>query len=130
MSSEPGGDAAAAGGDNSDNNVWNAAHDASTQMILRSYVEDIESMTAKQQEELMQLRQKAAEQDAALKASNTRAEELQGSLQIKTEQFDKLKLEYQGASTKSTSLEETSKMDQERMDRLQSEGDKLRAEIR
>jgi chromosome segregation ATPase len=130
MSSSEGGTGDASAPAPGGNNPWESARDASSQMILQSALEDIENRAAKQQEELIHARQKAAELDAAWKSSLARAEELQGALQSKTEAYDKLQLEYQGASTKSMSLEERSKMDQERMDRLQVESDKLREEIR
>ena len=121
------GDAPSTGGDG---NPWEVARDASSQLILQQAVEEIENKAAKQQEELIQARQKAAELDAALTASQTQAEELRGALRTKTEAFDKLQLEYQGAKIKSETVQETSKMDKERMDRLQVEADKLRQEIR
>ncbi|KAG7373149.1 TPR/MLP1/MLP2-like protein [Nitzschia inconspicua] len=109
--------------------VWEKAGDESNQMVLQSYLEDIESKHMKQQNELIQTRQRAAELDAALKASQNKAEELQQALQAKTEAFDALQLEYQGANSKSLSSEESAKMNQERIDRLQVEEDKLREEI-
>ena len=121
------GDAAAAG---EDNNPWEAARDASSQLILQQAVEEIENRAAKQQEELLQSRQKTADLDVALTASQTQADELRVALQTKTEALDKLQLEYQGAKNKSESLQVTSKSDQERMDRLEAEADKLREEIR
>lgn len=118
------------GGDAGESNVWEKAEDDAKFMIFRSAMEDIENKTVKQEEELIQTRQKAAELDEALKISQTKTEELRLALQAKTEAYDSLQLDYQGEHSKSESLDQSSKINQERMDRLQVEGDMLREEIR
>jgi uncharacterized protein YukE len=118
------------GGGVGDSSVWEQAEDDAKLMIFRSAMEDIENKTMKQEEELMQTRLKAEALDDALKVAQAKTEELRQALQAKTEAYDSLQLEYQGAHSKSESLEEFSKLNQERMNRLQVEGDQLREEIR
>lgn len=123
---DSGGDGSAGDG----TNIWEQAGDDSNQMVINSFLEDLENKSVKQQEELIQTRQKADELESALKASQNKTDELQQALQAKAEAFDALQLAFQGTNSKSVSLEESSKLNQERMDRLQVEGDKLREEIR
>lgn len=125
--------AAGGGDDNMDAtspNPWEQARDESSQLILQSALQELETRAAKQQEDFMQTRQKATELEATLQVSQSKIDDLQKQLQSKTEAYDALKLELQTTTSKSKSMQESTKTTQERMDRLEEEADKLRGEIR
>ena len=111
-------------------NPWAQAREASHGLILQAALADLESKAAKQEREFLitqeslerqkELNSKLLEENASLQAS-------QGRL---SSEASKLRMELDSTTFTVQSLEESRKQTQERLDRMQAEGDALREEIR
>ena len=113
-----------------DNSAWSEARDQSHQLVLQAALEDLESKAAQWEQDLLQSQvtvEKQAQQLQALEA------EKQAWLQAKNQQaaqLSDLQSQLQAETSKVRGLEENQTQSSERADRLQSENDLLRQEIR
>jgi len=111
-------------------NPWAQAREASHGLILQAALADLESKAARQEREFLiaqeslerqkELNSKLLEENASLQAS-------QGRL---SSEASKLRMELESTTFTVQSLEESRTQTQERLDRMQAEGDALREEIR
>jgi chromosome segregation ATPase len=121
----------AAGGDApSAPSTWAKAREASHQMILQAAMEDLESKASKVAAELIESQTRAEQQEKSLTSMRAQVELLQASVDEKSTKLQAIQSDYQDKLGKCQSLEETSKSNGERMDRLDAEADALREEIR
>jgi chromosome segregation ATPase len=110
--------------------TWARAREASNQIILQAAMEDLESKAAKLEQELHASKAKVEEQESQLMTLKSGKEQLQTSVEGQSTKLQSLQSDYQATTFKYQSLQETSKSNGERSDRLEAEADALREEIR
>ena len=110
--------------------TWAQAREASQQLILQAAMEDVETKAAKLDEELRDSKAKNEQQAEKLTRMRTQVDELETTLETKSVKLQAVQSDYQKKVFACDRLEESTKEQGERMDRLEREADSLREEIR
>ncbi len=110
--------------------IWDVARQNSSKMVLASVVDDMEDRAAKQKDELLQLRRRAEDAEAALSSTRQTVETLEASALQDAETKKELEKKFREASQETQVLKESISNEKERADRVGVESDRLREEIR
>jgi SMC interacting uncharacterized protein involved in chromosome segregation len=110
--------------------TWAQAREKSHQLIVQAAMEDLESKAATWEQELLTARATVEQQRQQVAALQEAKTTLQSTVEQQSTEVSKLKADVQTRSSQVQALDETQTQTTERMDRLQSEGDTLREEIR
>lgn len=110
--------------------IWDVARQNSSKMVLASVVDDMEDRAAKQKDELLQLRRRAEDAEAALSSTRQTAKTLEASALQDAETKKELEKKFREASQETQVLKESISNEKERADRVGVESDRLREEIR
>lgn len=113
-----------------DENPWAQAREASHGVILQAALADLESKAAKQEQEFLITQEKLQVQQQMNSKLLEETTNLQALLARQSSETQRLRTELETTKFTVESLEESSKQGQERLDRMQAEGDTLRDEIR
>lgn len=124
-------------GDDEQNNVemettttWDLAREASGKMVLQSVLDDMEHRAAKQKEELQQLRRRAEEAEFNFAEAKENVRSLEAKLVQEEETKDDLSKKVREISRDVLVAKESATSEKERADRVETESDRLREEIR
>lgn len=110
--------------------TWAKARENSHQLILQAALEDLEGKAARWEQELLTAQTTVELQRQQVAALQGEKALLQSTVEQQSTEISKLKVEAQTRSSQVQALEQTQIQTSERVDRLQSEGDTLREEIR
>jgi hypothetical protein len=111
-------------------NPWARAREASHGVILQAALADLESKAAKQEQAFLIAQEKLQVQQEMNSKLVEETTNLQALLARQSSETQRLRTELESTKFTVESVEESSKQGQERLDRLQAEGDALRDEIR
>lgn len=110
--------------------TWAKAREASQQRILQAAMEDLESKAARLENELHDFKIQSEQKEERLQEKQKQVASLEASMDDQASKLKETESKLREAEKKYMELEEGSKTNRERADRLVIENDSLRGEIR